>query len=557
MSRHAEPHAARRRQHGDLVGHRPHRREPDAEPADRARAVGSSRLADARIDASDATPVGVERGARVRGDEHQRAVVGARQPQQQPARDARARRPRRRRSARARRPRGRGSSRGRGPPRCWRPPAAGPGTTRHAPRTAARRAAVPKASAVTAPGRGARRLVVGSEARVVGGVVGRGVGGSSAAASTASALDRGRRRRRPRVDVVGVGSSAASSSRLGARPRRPALVSDVAPRRRRPRRRTSSAASASAGALGGRPSTRLVGDASVTASRLDGDRASAGVRRRPTRRGRPARGCSSSISGSGAGQSVGGASASVSECAPQPWSTLTTVPSSGDHSLAQTPNTVPSEPCSGTRNPQLPHAAADASEPALVGPCEPRYQRSAASSRPCGDSTRTRASASSSIATSSSSGSPVGVQPGSSRGSSARNGRTSPGPMSPGRRRSDHGSQAWPRTASAPGSSSASQTVAVRPRGHAGDRDGPLPAAVAAGGRREPVGDQPLALDDEAEVLADVGGVLGQPIATSRARSTAEPRTASFVAAGHAQASMSSATARSRVAYCAPRAFSG
>ena len=169
--------------------------------------------------------------------------------------------------------------------------------------------------------------------------------------------------------------------------------------------------------------------------------------------------------GRAAGQSVGGASASVSECAPQPWSRLTTVPSSGDHSLAQTPKTVPSEPCSGTRNPQLPHAAAEASEPALVGPCGPRYQRSAASSRPCGESTRTRARASSSIATSSSSGSPVGVQPGSSRGSSALNGSTSPGPMSPGRMRSDHGSQAWPRTASGPGSSSASQTVAVRPRG--------------------------------------------------------------------------------------------
>ena len=174
---------------------------------------------------------------------------------------------------------------------------------------------------------------------------------------------------------------------------------------------------------------------------------------------------SSSMSGSGAGQSVGGASASVSEWAPQPWSTLTTTPSSGDHWFAQTPKTVPSDPCSGTRNPQLPHAAADASDPALVGPCGPRYQRSAASSRPSGDSTRTRARASSSIATSSSSGSPVGVQPGSSRGSSALNGRTSPGPMSPGRMRSDHGSQAWPSTASGPGSSSASQTVAVRPRG--------------------------------------------------------------------------------------------
>ena len=73
----------------DLVGHRPHRREADAEPADRPAVVPLGRRAhrDQRRD-----PVGVQRGARVRGDQHQPVAVGARQPQEQPARHARARR---------------------------------------------------------------------------------------------------------------------------------------------------------------------------------------------------------------------------------------------------------------------------------------------------------------------------------------------------------------------------------------------------------------------------------------------------------------------------------
>ncbi len=168
---------------------------------------------------------------------------------------------------------------------------------------------------------------------------------------------------------------------------------------------------------------------------------------------------------SGAGQSLGCGSTSVSECAPQPWSRLTTRPSSGDHSLAQTPNSWPSEPCSGMRNAQVVQAAAADTAPAAVGPCEPRYQRSAVSASPWGDSTRVRARARSSIATSSASGSPEGVQPGSRRGSSARNGSTSPGPMSPGRSRWDHGTHSGARIAPSPGSSTASHTVAVRPRG--------------------------------------------------------------------------------------------
>ena len=358
----------------------------------------------------------------------------SRQAQQQPPGHPGAGRRRRRRSAPARRGRGRGSSRGRGPPRCWRPRAAAPG----------RRATPPGRPRAGRPSRRRRRsrLRVGAGGGLVRGTsAGRRRWPASAASSAAVAASAISTRRR----------SSATGASAGLRCD---VVGTRRRRRRRPRRRPSAVAAASpsaSSAAGRRPGRRRVAAVSCGAALAA--------------RARPAPGCARRSAGRRPASRSAAASTSVSECAPQPWSTLTTLPSSGDHSLAQTPKTVPSEPCSGTRNPQLPHAAADASDPALVGPCGPRYQRSAASSRPCGDSTRTRARASSSIATSSSSGSPVGVQPGSRRGSSAWNGRTSPGPMSPGRSRSDHGSHAGPRTASAPGSSSTSQTVAVRPRG--------------------------------------------------------------------------------------------
>jgi hypothetical protein len=130
-----------------------------------------------------------------------------------------------------------------------------------------------------------------------------------------------------------------------------------------------------------------------------------------------------------------------------------------------TPKTVPSDPISRTMNPQLLHGAAAASAAGAVGPRSPAYQRSAACRLPSGDSTRARARASSSMATRSSSSSPVGTYPGSSRGSSGENGSTSPGPMSPGLRRSAHGTQGLASTAPSPGSSSASHTVAARARG--------------------------------------------------------------------------------------------
>src|SRR5699024_7176212 len=58
---------------------------------------------------------------------------------------------------------------------------------------------------------------------------------------------------------------------------------------------------------------------------------------------------------------------SVSECAPQPWSRETTLPSSGDHSFAHTPNSCPNDPASGTTNPQLAQEEPAARDPAVSG----------------------------------------------------------------------------------------------------------------------------------------------------------------------------------------------
>ncbi|CAM5704168.1 hypothetical protein SVIOM342S_07141 [Streptomyces violaceorubidus] len=61
-------------------------------------------------------------------------------------------------------------------------------------------------------------------------------------------------------------------------------------------------------------------------------------------------------------------------------------------------------------------------------------------------------------------GSSSPVQPGSRRRSSASVGSRSPGPMSPGRSRSLHGTHSGASSASGPGSSTASSTVTILAR---------------------------------------------------------------------------------------------
>ena len=69
--------------------------------------------------------------------------------------------------------------------------------------------------------------------------------------------------------------------------------------------------------------------------------------------------------------------------------------------------------------------------------------------------------------------------------------------------------------------------------------------------------DQTLTLDDQAQVLADVGRVLGELDRDLAGQVDRGAEDGVLRRCGHAQASMSSATARSSVAYWAPRAFSG
>src|SRR5258706_10593126 len=79
--------------------------------------------------------------------------------------------------------------------------------------------------------------------------------------------------------------------------------------------------------------------------------------------------------------------AAPSECAPQPWSTETTLPSSGAYSFAHTPKTRPSGPLSLTKNPQVTQLAGAELASGESGPCSLVYHRSAASSRPVADRT--------------------------------------------------------------------------------------------------------------------------------------------------------------------------
>src|SRR5258708_33912949 len=79
--------------------------------------------------------------------------------------------------------------------------------------------------------------------------------------------------------------------------------------------------------------------------------------------------------------------AAPSECAPQPWSTETTLPSSGAYSFAHIPKTRPSGPLSLTKNPQVTQLAGAELASGESGPCSLVYHRSPASSRPAADST--------------------------------------------------------------------------------------------------------------------------------------------------------------------------
>src|ERR1700739_2450155 len=80
----------------------------------------------------------------------------------------------------------------------------------------------------------------------------------------------------------------------------------------------------------------------------------------------------------------------ASECAPQPWSSETTRPSSGAYSLAHTPKTRPSGPASGTRKPHVTHGPGAARASGVPGPCSLEYHLIAASSRPMADRTLVR-----------------------------------------------------------------------------------------------------------------------------------------------------------------------
>src|SRR5665647_941120 len=98
---------------------------------------------------------------------------------------------------------------------------------------------------------------------------------------------------------------------------------------------------------------------------------------------------------------------SISLCAPQPWSRLTTRPSEGDQALAHTPKKERSAPAIGTKKPHDEQGSGDCSATGDLGPWSPSYQRCAATSRPSADRTRLRPNPSSHSATASTSSPPV------------------------------------------------------------------------------------------------------------------------------------------------------
>ena len=151
----------------------------------------------------------------------------------------------------------------------------------------------------------------------------------------------------------------------------------------------------------------------------------------------------------------------------------------------------------------------------------PRTTGPAVSSRPSRDSTRGRPRPSSK-ATLSTSGSSDSRYAGASRSSSAGVGSRSPTPRSPGRSRSDQGTHSGREQRAVAGQQDhlvdGDQPGARR----AGDGDRPAPARVAGHGGGEEVGDHPVALGPDAEVLA--GGRPRRRPARRRRRGRRRPR---------------------------------
>ena len=83
------------------------------------------------------------------------------------------------------------------------------------------------------------------------------------------------------------------------------------------------------------------------------------------------------VSQIGGGRSAARSSASTFEWAPQPWSTLTTVPSETEKALVQAPNIVPRLPCRRTKNPQVSQMSGASLLSGLSGPPSPASHRSA------------------------------------------------------------------------------------------------------------------------------------------------------------------------------------
>ena len=237
--------------------------------------------------------------------------------------------------------------------------------------------------------------------------------------------------------------------------------------------------------------------------------------RRPADRVRTSRGrrwSTVSITWPGSGCGSCFLASCTSEWAPQPWSSETTRPSSLALPLAQTPNISDSGPAIRTRKPQVVHVSGAACASGDSGRRRRRTTARAARSRPSGESVRTRPRPRS-LATlricalsSSSSGSSPKEYVGTSRGSSSSTGSRSPGrqvagldPLAVGHPlRGDDRLLAGDQHDLVDGD----RLLAGGP-GH-GDR--PAPAGVARAGAREEMGDDALALDHVAEVLADVGG---------------------------------------------------
>ena len=222
----------------------------------------------------------------------------------------------------------------------------------------------------------------------------------------------------------------------------------------------------------------------------------------------------------------GTGSTAVSECAPQPWSALTTRPSGGDHSLRAGAEDRRSAPATARRSRRSRRGPARA-RPSRRRPG--RRRRTSARPRPRGrrsDSTRTRPRPSSErelvlvglvrVGVGRAPG--RGRRPGTAAGRRRRGRRGAAGP--------DQGTQAGARTRPIAGEQhDLVDRDGARAR-RAGHGDRPAPAAVARG-RAGEVGDDPLALGGHAEVVADRAAAPASSTAASLARSTGAAEAAS------------------------------